>query len=159
MSENYCSQCQECTEPCMVGVEATIPVIEINVERTSITEYSTQELKQLHYELWNWLIDNPDKQKKEWPKFEELPKDLTQHYYRCFACASIDNINGCTLENFYCKKCPLKVPKELQKEFGNKICADREDVYSMFELWCDSNVQGRTERQNELATIIRDSWK
>lgn len=34
--------------------------------------------------MWEWLADNPDKRKKDWPKFEKLGLDLSP--YECTIC-------------------------------------------------------------------------
>ncbi|MBP2663769.1 MAG: hypothetical protein H6Q71_1717 [Firmicutes bacterium] len=40
----------------------------------------------LHKELWNWLADNPDKEKYQWPKFIGNGGDISIPSHYCFAC-------------------------------------------------------------------------
>ena len=127
-------------------------------ERTSITEYSKEELKQLHFELWDWLVNNPDKEKSSWPKWEELPSVTA--YCSCFACVVVNNEDGNEDNNHYCVGCPLQVPtNELIKDLPNDyICSLKENFATtgVFNKW---HYAKELIRKVEYAKIIRDSWK
>lgn len=93
-------------------------------------------LKQKHYELWDWLSKNPDKQKWEWEEFDNI--ELIDLY--CFACqfvVEVAALNDCLND---CDFCPL----------------GRENIgcgCGLFNHWEDCEVlQWRTE----LAEQIRD---
>lgn len=50
----------------------------------------------LHQELWNWLADNPERNKEDWPKWGYMPEVQGD----CFACeystaSKIDTISEC----------------------------------------------------------------
>ena len=51
-----------------------------------------------HREMWNWLAENPDKGKAQWPGWESNERAKNN----CFLCAYIYKI-----EDDSCKNCPL----------------------------------------------------
>ena len=126
-------------------------------ERTSITKYSKEELKQLHFELWDWLVNNPINSRHSWPKWKELPNATA--YCHCFACVIAKNTSGNDGNNRKCRSCPLKVPdnkltKNVSKQF---ICDKKNGLFSLWYecFWRDKNYRLATK----YAKIIRDSWK
>ena len=124
-------------------------------ERTSITEYSKEELKQLHFELWDWLVNNPNETKNEWPKWEELPS--VTDYCSCFACAVVNNKEGNEYNNRFCVGCPLQVPtNELTKDLSDDYICSLVAATGVFDKWRDTE---ELSRKVEYAKIIRDSWK
>lgn len=72
-----------------------------------------------HREMWNWLAENPDKEKASWPGWES-------NWYaenNCFLCGYV-----CKLENTSCKNCPL--------EWGiTEECCDTLPVSSYYILY------------------------
>ena len=40
----------------------------------------------LHIELWNWCLENPGKQKYQWPRWEANGGDIPPVCDNCFAC-------------------------------------------------------------------------
>lgn len=50
---------------------------------------------ELHIGLWDWLAENPDKTKAEWPRWP-MHQEVIE-YNRCFACFDCD-LNCCTLQ-------------------------------------------------------------
>lgn len=65
-----------------------------------------QEAKALHQELWNWLADNPDKQKHNWPRWERNGGDVERVWGFCFAC-EIGTKHG---KDKACTNCPISWP-------------------------------------------------
>ena len=49
-----------------------------------ISREQFKELKRNHYELWDWLSKNPDKQKKNWFELEQNKNKSA--YKDCYAC-------------------------------------------------------------------------
>jgi len=47
-----------------------------------------KECIRYHRELWNWLAENPEKQKTDWPGFKNFHYGITSH---CFACQYVAN--------------------------------------------------------------------
>lgn len=62
-----------------------------------------EELKKNHYELWDWLSKNPDKEKEDWFALEQN-RDKSAHAH-CFACEVALLISG--TESRMCDYCPL----------------------------------------------------
>jgi hypothetical protein len=71
-----------------------------------------------HRNLWNWLADNPDKRKNDWPGWEKYidPSDGLW----CFACNPDGAANDCEHE------CPLIWP--------GGCCVDDEN-FGLFNIW------------------------
>lgn len=99
-------------------------------------------LKGRHYELWDWLVENPDKCKWEWEGFKDIDEE-TEDY--CFACQfSYEADDG----NYCCDYCPLG-----RKNIGCGV------TNSLYENWCDLKMccsQKGLEHRAELARQIRD---
>ena len=58
-----------------------------------------------HKALWNWLAENPGKQKIDWPGWViNGHEDNINYCYYCFACDYDDEIFG------DCEACPLQWP-------------------------------------------------
>jgi hypothetical protein len=75
-----------------------------------------QWYKNLHEEMWQWLVDNPKADKDDWPRWKELPLDVREGGFQCFACylsQAYSNSN-----DIDCRCCP---------------CWDYEDSYFMCE--------------------------
>ena len=91
----------------------------------------------LHRELWQWLADNPGKQKRHWPKWIENDGDVPLCDSLCFACDyNYDRFDG----NCDCTHCPL--------QWSEVSCE-----YSEFEQWVTAyDPQERTR----LALLIKD---
>lgn len=56
----------------------------------------------LHYELWDWLYNNPNKHKWNWPKWEYNGGKVKTTQLDCFLC----EIYGFKYQN-ECQGCPL----------------------------------------------------
>jgi hypothetical protein len=84
-----------------------------------------------HKELWQWLSEDPNRKKEDWPGFNSDQ----QVFNHCFACDYIvKNDLGCE------SNCPLIWP-------DNKRCYDINcDLYSRWQL----------KRESKIAQQIRD---
>lgn len=67
-------------------------------------------LKNKHYELWDWLSKNPDKEKEDWFALDKNKGIKVAN--DCFACQFANEIAGCC-----CRACPL-----ICDETNNKSC-------------------------------------
>ena len=60
-----------------------------------------------HKKLWNWLAENPDKEKTDWPEWEKNGGRVKRVRSNCFAC---EYAEGRTCEDErvdLCEDCPL----------------------------------------------------
>lgn len=94
--------------------------------------------KQKHYELWDWLAKNPDKEKKEWEGFKYIEKSINS---RCFACYLEFKLYFLNLgtPTQACMYCPIK----------ENICCEG----GLYLNWADSDDAAERTR---LAEQIRD---
>jgi hypothetical protein len=91
----------------------------------------------LHVEMWNWIFNNPDKEKSDWPRWKKLGGDVRGNAYDCFACVYNEfNDRGS------CAKCPLIWPS------GDCIFHD-----GLFQSW---NSSEDPEERRVYAKQIRD---
>ena len=67
-------------------------------------------LKNKHYELWDWLSKNPDKEKEDWFALDKNKGIKVAN--DCFACQLGNEIADCC-----CRACPL-----ICDETNNKSC-------------------------------------
>jgi hypothetical protein len=90
----------------------------------------------LHKEMWNWLSENPDQEKRHWPQWESNGGDVEKIDCDCFACE----------ENAYgsnnCKDCMV--------DWGVNTC---ESPGSPFTKWDYSDNE---DERAKYAAIIRD---
>ena len=92
--------------------------------------------------MWNWLTDNPDKKKKDWPGWQMDYSDLfsKEGENHCFLCGYVSN----TPEE-ECFNCPL--------DWGaTETCLNTDtEPASYFSLYCDA----KTEKEgSKYASII-----
>ena len=101
------------------------------------------DYKRSHQGLWNWLAENPDKQKANWPGFKTLGKLRVRiPFSHCFACGIRIPPEGCydCLVYFGCKKYPF-------------CCEDDYNSYYM-----KYNYGGNSDRV-KYARLIANGWK
>lgn len=92
-----------------------------------------------HKALWNWLSENPDKEKSDWPGWEwNGGKHKDTRTNLCFACMYDNEIEG------YCYNCPLDWPN------GMECVSDDDSLYPNWHFCQD------LQRRAELAAQIRD---
>ncbi len=66
------------------------------------TTYTKRETLRLHKKMWNWLAENSERQKRDWPDWEEL---LVINATHCLACL-YDNQKG-SVTAAKCQNCPI----------------------------------------------------
>lgn len=95
-----------------------------------------------HKELWDWLVQNPDKEKFEWTGWEKNGGKYQIPSWHCFAC-EYDEEYGEEEGLYDCDGCPLVWP--------DVKCAIGYD--SLYQKW-----DGETDlkKRSELACQIRD---
>lgn len=103
-------------------------------------------LKQKHYELWDWLSKNPDKEKEDWFALDKNKGIKVAN--DCFACQFDNEIAGCC-----CRACPL-----ICDETNNKSC-----LGGLYEKYTNAKVDYHIRKTSssrdkiiELAKQIRD---
>lgn len=89
----------------------------------------------LHKDMWNYLYENPNKNKKDWPRWKRNGGDIKIVIGNCFACKYDYKFNGT------CDHCPFNIDI-------NKTCLN--DLYIE---WCHNN---NLEKRKQLAKQIRD---
>jgi len=107
-------------------------------------ELTKEEAIRLHRELWRWLVENPDKEKENWPGWEQVANSYPQimesasiKTLHCFACYMTQD----------CDKCLLVWP-------GLDCSNETEgDGKGLFERW---NWTKRIKQRAKLAAQIRD---
>ena len=88
-----------------------------------------------HFALWDWLVNNPGKDKDDWPGWKNYAEaDIPRNH--CFACGACKCV---------CKNCPMEWADESN-------CID-ETSNNVFYLWHHEHEPGERVR---LAKVIRD---
>ncbi len=109
--------------------------------------------KMLHYELWNWLVENPGEFKQHWPGWLELPfhDDIIRESFRnyCFLCAW-----------FPCGVCPL-TQKGISTVFGTCKYYDvwQRYTFALMVPYGPHHKRYLKSRVRKAAIQIRDAWK
>ena len=93
-----------------------------------------------HMALWNWLSNNPEEDKINWPGWKHNGGVYSKVANYCFACEYAKHAN-----RIECDECPVIWPKE------NKDC--EEDIYND---WRSAIVRGSYQVASLLAEEIRD---
>lgn len=94
-----------------------------------MTQEQFEKIRTGHRALWQWMVENPGREKWQWPEWPTSPKAAKEAY--CFLC---------TLK---CPKCPM------YKRNTDTSCSD---LGSLYQRWLDAP---RTAR-SALALKIRD---
>ena len=96
-----------------------------------------------HKELWNWLAENPGKDKHEWPGWKAYHNGRFVESC-CYACV-YDTVKGAEEGCLdCCKYCPLEWP-------GNLACGEK---HSLYEEWGNANAENYYETASNLARKI-----
>ena len=96
-----------------------------------------------HKALWNWLAENPDKNKEDWPEWEENGGERPRILCGCFACESVAR-KGCDSGS----RCPLEWP--IHNNMGFTSC-----IYGgLFEQWGDAIISSPAQLRSDLARQI-----
>lgn len=94
----------------------------------------------LHKAMWDWLVENPNKSKGEWPGWINANlevKKVFDRFSKCFLCA----IYSISCMNLAGERCPVW-------KLDSISCVDKASVYASWDTSvCD---------KNKYAKIIRD---
>lgn len=80
----------------------------------------------LHREMWNWLADNPSKDKKDWPRWRKNGGDIEHCFASCFMCEYASAHSANTKIAINCHICPLAWPSFLKDVRCENICFFKE---------------------------------
>ena len=110
------------------------------------------QLKKLHRELWQWLADNPDKWKEDWPSFQ-----LGAAMNDCFACEAAGEHKK-HKGSADCRKCPAQwgYDNSKTKDIFSPPCTKKK---SPFYKWEDARFDYNKELATKYALLVRDAWK
>ena len=113
----------------------------------------TKTFHEWHMELWNWLADNPTKNKLDF--FDEHECDLTPKHF-CFACESANwKLDDCGDE--FCSNCPINWGKS--KPFACEYCEDdndflKDDEIALYKQWRDEESKYKDEKDLKNISIL-----
>jgi len=98
---------------------------------------------ELHIKIWDWLYQNPSKDKEDWPEWDFNGGEVKEVMALCFACKEAGiNKNGYS----NCHRCPIK--------WNGGHC---ENIDSEYAKWHDSKTD---KTRKKYAKIIRDKeWR
>lgn len=110
-------------------------------------ELSRKQMRLEHQKLWRWLAENFDKEKHQWPGWEELEIDTYRdedYQAACFACvaAPTDEEGGTD-----CYQCPIK--------WTDGGCMSHNSEYMQ---WRNARCEDRHKAAHALALKIADMW-
>ncbi len=105
--------------------------------------------------MWNWLADNPEKEKRDWPGLKTVNRFLDENILSlsapfnfertyCFACQSVAT-NG-IVDGFSCSICPVY--------FG--VVGECWQTYSYYDRW---NRAQTNKTRTKYARLIAKGWK
>ena len=94
-----------------------------------------------HRKMWHWLAENPDKNKQDWPGWEEhngKDFDPIMNQY-CFLCGYVSVAYG--KESYHA--CPL--------DWGiSEFCEDGDDQCTYYEKYCDAIMHAHRAKYAEI---------
>ena len=95
-----------------------------------------------HKKLWNWLAENPDKEKTDWPEWVYNEGHTHSVTVDCFACDYADEMRG------KCGACPLIWPVNSD---GQARCDLRGGLW---EMWASIRPSKRSKNRVKYALQI-----
>lgn len=101
------------------------------------------ELRDLHRQLWQWLADNPEKYKGDWPGWAGYPDVYAQQ--QCFACY------GHT-----CYTCPCHWGS--RSNYGAAFTCSCTSRHTVYRKYVRAAARSRFNLVRLYATRIRDAW-
>lgn len=109
-----------------------------------------------HRQMWDWLANNPDKDKHDWPGWSK--HGMFVPMYHCFACSFASNFRPeCHAYPDRCVYCPLVWPggncTTMQSDMVMPICDEVPDKH-LFSYWESPNTT--TKAKVQIAEYIRD---
>ena len=97
-----------------------------------------------HKKLWNWLAENPDKDKEDWPEWKKNGGGVEESIRHCFACAyeAVHNEDSC-------HTCPLIWPHNYEGDF---VCDGMDGLWAN---WYESegDIADRTKYALQIANL------
>lgn len=104
------------------------------------------EYQKLHRELWQWLADNPDKEKINWPRWEGNGDNVEIVMTRCFPCG-------------YFKDCILCEPNIVAHGDNDVIDVGYKTYAGCLNgLYLEWDNCAGPEQRTALALQIKDLW-
>ena len=82
--------------------------------RTKMTNRDFEKYEKLHKKLWNWLFQNPEKMKSDWPLWKSNKGMIENVKDDCFACVVDWLYNRKYINKTYyptCSSCPVDSTK------------------------------------------------
>ena len=124
-----------------------------------------QWYKSKHEEIWQWLADNPTKDKDQWGGWYKLTLEQhpREHNY-CFACKWGDETMHYL--DHRCEHCPCWEYPGSYDNNGTYMCEDKDSPYlewdnigGCYDLWDDDWHEDDLKRRTELALEIKKMWR
>ena len=92
-----------------------------------------------HRTMWNWLADNPEKSKKDWPGWNRFKNE---YWKDCFLCQYTHDYGYSTSRGLNCNFCPLRWP------YGEEC------YYTIFSAWSWAAVpEDKTRLARQIAEL------
>ena len=102
----------------------------------------------LHKQLWNWLAENPTKDKFDWPGWHEHNIDVNDIQWRCFPCELRFQQTGHNSADLTCKtECMLVWPDV------NCCHKSRFSFGGLFNRWANTTPQNRTRLAKQICDL------
>ena len=89
-----------------------------------------------HKKLWNWLAENPEMEKEDWPEWEDNGGSVLWVFYHCFACG---------YAKLECSACPLIWP--------SGRCLTDNGIYEKWANKCAEDPETRKELARQIANL------
>lgn len=109
--------------------------------------------RKLHKELWAWVMEHPDLDREDWPRWEANQGNVKDAYNNCIACDIAKKLRESVLDgkdNGMCFYCPIKWNR-------NNACIDND---SLWVKYTDSLDHADFKTAALIAKEIRDvQWK
>lgn len=102
-------------------------------------------LKENHEALWNWLAENPQEGKLDWPGRKTIFRNNLQQHLKDQLHFSFHTCFACQVAPYNCSKCPV--------DFGAIKC---EYNGSYYRKWKDSH---DPNERTKYARLIAKGWK
>lgn len=101
------------------------------------------ELRDLHRQLWQWLADNPEEYKEDWPGWSN--HDGVWNSQKCFACYG-----------YRCDTCPCHWGNRVY--YGSVLRCSCTSRHTMYRKYVKAVSRRRLSLVRLYASRIRDAW-
>ena len=109
-----------------------------------------EDAKRNHKELWDFIVNNPERTEREWPGWESNGGYVDDIFNHCFACYIARKLVKRSPCGSTCEFCPINW------EYGIR-CVDNTSLWSQYMNRFRANDY---EAVKKIATLIRDiPWK